>query len=423
MNRNDVREADRALIEEVAAETAGFLEKHYVPGFGVFPSADPDSNYYNQVWARDFANAAGNYFGEKNPQAVADSLQTILKYQLPSGELPLRVEREYQRIKFLPFFRRWSKQIFNFIEGRVHGRSERPVYEGMDAAGGEDTAPLVIIAAAEYFFSSSAGESFGREQFDELARAADFFKLKTDPEDGLAVMTHDNPDWVDTVRRHGKLGAINIWWARALQYLERMASALGREADAEKYGAEFAKVKASVITKLYDAEGACFRAKAGENRLDTVACIFGALYFLDAEEAARMEATLDRRVRKPTGLQNFDPPYPPSDLFWLHRMLGAWRYHNEYVWPWVTAQNIFVKLKIGARHKEKAVRDQYRHEAVRDLKLLARIFKETGAAYEVIHADTGIAPRHLIYRVPERFMGSMVAFHGAYLRLKKIGWI
>lgn len=418
-----IREEDRTLIKEVAAEISGHLEKHYMPGFGVFPSADPEGNYYNQVWVRDFANAAGNYFGEKNPQAVADSLETILKHQLPSGELPSRVEREYQRVKFTPLLRRWSKPIFDFIEGRVHGRAERPVYEGMDAAGGEDTVPLVIIAAAEYFFGSSAGETFGRAHFGELTRAADFFMLKVDPDDGLAVMTHDNPDWVDTVRRHGKLGAINIWWARALQYLERMAVALGLEEAAEKYGRECVKVRASVMAGLYDAEGAYFRAKVRENRLDTVACVFGALFFLDPEEAVRVEATLDRRVRKSTGLQNFDPPYRAHELHWLFRALGRWRYHNEYVWPWVTAQNIFVKIKIGARHPDPAVRERCRGEAMEDLLLIARIFRETDAAYEVLHAHTGVAPRHFLYRVPKRFLGSMAAFEGAYLRMKKLAWI
>jgi hypothetical protein len=414
---------DRARIAYVAAETSAYLEKHYAPGFGVFPSSDPDSNYYNQVWARDFAHASGNYFTEKNPQAVMDSLETILKHQKPTGELPSRVEREYQLLKFVPVIRRWSKPLFNFFETRAHGRSERPVYEGVDTAGGEDTIPSILIAAGGLFFSSEAGERFGREHFEHLRRAADFFAERTDPEDGLAVMTRVNPDWVDTVKRYGKLGTVNVWWARGLEFMAQMATAMDQDDLAEKYSEMFKRVRESIMEEVYNEEGAYFRAEVGGNRLDTVATIFGTLYFLGPDDAVRVEETLDKRVRHKSGLQNFDPPYPISDIFWLHRYLGQWRYHNEYVWPWVTAQNIFIKLMIGVRHKDAAVREKYKEQAVRDLALLAKIFKETGAAYEVLHADTPIAPHTFFYRVPQRFMGSMVAYQGAYLRMKKLGWV
>jgi GH15 family glucan-1,4-alpha-glucosidase len=225
------------------------------------------------------------------------------------------------------------------------------------------------------------------------------------------------------VKRYGKLGAVNVWWARGLEYMAQMATAMGNDDLAEKYGEMFRCARASIMEKLYDAEGAYFRAEARSDRLDTVASIFGTLYFLGPEDAARVEEALDRRVRHASGLQNFDPPYPISDIFWLHRYLGQWRYHNEFVWPWVTAQNIFVKLKIGVRHNDAVVRERYKESALTDLALLAKIFEETGGAHEVVHADVPIVPHSPLYRVPKRFMASMVSYQGAYLRMRKVGWI
>src|SRR5258708_1536118 len=132
---------DKKLIDETFEEGKRHLDKNYLAGFGIFPSADPDSNYFNQMWARDSAHAGGNYFARENPEAAIDSLATLLKHQRADGSIPSRVEREYQAVKFTPGLRKYSKQIFNFVEGRMKGRTERPVHEGMDFAGGEDTVP------------------------------------------------------------------------------------------------------------------------------------------------------------------------------------------------------------------------------------------------------------------------------------------
>jgi len=474
---------DKTLLDLTYGTFARSLDAHYVPGFGIFPSSDPASNYFDQVWARDAAHAAAHYFARAKPEAVIDSLRTILAHQLASGALPSRVERQYQKLRLTPGLRWLSRTAFNAIEGRWHKRTERPIHEGMDSAGGEDTIPAVLIMAGELFDASRedgngsiATHDFLKENFEKLARAAEFFRAtKTDPADGLAVMTRDNPDWADTIKRHGKLGLINILWWRGLRHMEEIAEEIGGDDErsgrekgddaisatattAKFYRSESEKVRGAIMEKLYvddvggvagasadaaDANGKVdatnvhegnrevfFRAEAKDDRLDTAASIFGAAYFLDADGALAVERTLARRVERANGLQNFDPPYAHREIFWAHRAMGQWIYHNEFVWPWVTLQNIHVKIKIARGHADAntapmspAIREQYQREAVADLVKMARLFRAAGGAYEVFEPDAPRPGRTRWYHPPQNFMGSMAAYQGAYAHLKKKGWI
>jgi len=103
--------------------------------------------------------------------------------------------------------------------------------------------------------------------------------------------------------------------------------------------------------------------------------------------------------------------------------MGQWLYHNKFVWPWVTLQNIHVKIKITREHEREAIRHEYHREAVEDLVKMAHMFKEAGGAYEVFEPDEPRAGTTAFYHPPQNFMGTMVAYQGAYAQLKVLGWI
>ena len=425
---------DQSLIFELLADFEPRLATHHVAGFGISPSSNPRDNYHQQVWARDFAHAAGNYFSHVRPEAVAHSLETIFRYQRADGMLPYRVEREYELLKFLPGFSRISNHAFTLIEKKIRRRLERPIYENQDFGGGEDTVPVVLIAAGEFFGASSdensPGKIFAREHFAQFKKATDFFAKKTNPDDGLAIITTHNPDWADTIKRRGKLGGINVWWAQALRAMAEMAAGLAQngdaryEDDAKRYRAEFERVRKSILEKLYVPEG-YFKAEVNDVRLDTVASVFGALYLLSAEEAVRVEETLKKRVARPMGFLNFDPPYSRKDIFWVHRlMFREGEYHNHFVWPWVVLQNIYVKIKIAVEHPDAAVRVQYKEEAIADFIRMSKIFKETGGAYEILNPDAPASvPKSARYRIPTHFMGTLAGYVGIYRKIKKLSWL
>ncbi len=414
---------DRDLLAATALKAKRLLKKNIKPGFGIFPSAHPDDNFYNQVWTRDFSHAAGNYFMKDNPEAVIDSLTTIFKHQRKDGALPFRVEREYLVLKLFPGLRFLAKPLFGLIEKRIKGRTERPVYEGQDFCRAADTVPAAIVAVGEFFISSPEGKRFANEHFEQLKLAVDFCRQKSDPADGLLVAKKPNPDWADSLRREGKLGLINILWARALKLMELMSTELGYPAEAQSYQKEFQNLKKSVLEKLYNPTEAYFRTVVGENRLDTAASIFGSLYLLDLKEAERVQKTLKERVGRKSGLKNFDPPYPAKQVFIANRLIGLAGYHNEFVWPWIKCQNIRIKIRIAFQNPEQCARDQYKKEAVEDLLDLAKLFKKAGGAYEIFRPDDRKPVKHRWYKPPKNFMANLAAFLGAYMRLKELGWI
>lgn len=429
-----------ATIESTARRYQKLLEHNFCPNFGIFPSAKSDSNFFNQVYARDSAHAICSYFAEAHPEAAECSLATLFKFQREDGAIPLRVEREFQLVELTPGLKRFSKQIFNLVQRKLKGKEEHPVFEGGDCgvSGAEDTIPLVLIAAGEFFSTSQKGRSFGENQFGRFQRAAAFFQTKIDPSDGLAVITRMNPDWADSLNRKGKLGGINVWWARSLKAMELMAKSIGRDDDARSFREDYDRTKQSIMEKLYAPEG-YFRAKEGDDRIDTVASIFGALYLLSPVEAIKVVKTLDGRVRKITGLQNFDPPYPVGDIALSHR---AWSllarikhiatgreesgmddYHNRFVWPWVTCQSIQVKIKIATGHPEESIRAKFKCEVVEDLARVSDSLRTAGGPYEILDPYEARPARIVAYTPQSNFLGTMAAYQGVYRRAKRLGWL
>jgi glycogen debranching enzyme len=414
---------DQYLIGKTSEEVGLKLEEHFRPGFGVTPSSQEDEAYYGRVFTRDFAQAAGNHFAEANPQAAIESLSTILKYQRTDGMLPAGVEREYLPLKVLPGLNALAKPLFQLIEGRIRGRQERPVFAGKTWYGEEDAVPAAIIAAGELFLASQEGRSFVEEHFEQLKKAVEFTKNKVDPQDGLINCQENGPDWQNSINRGGKLGGVNVLWARSLRLMEFMAESSGREEDAKAFREDFRKAKEGILAKIYNKEGHYFAASTTDGRLDTVASIYGALYLLGPQDAAMLEQTLSERVMHKSGLGNFDPPYPGSQIKFYHRLEGIADYHNKDTWPWVFCENIQVKVKIGQGHPDSEIRDRYKQESVSDLLQMAKLFKEAGGAYEVFEPDSSKPEKSLIYKPPKNFMGSMAAFKGAEAQLKELGWI
>ncbi len=410
------------IVDEIAEDITKRLESNYFPGFGIMPSSDPKSNYYNQLWSRDFAHAAGNYFTITNPQAVVDSLRTIFKYQRADGALPFRVERQYLLLRLVPGLRFLAWPLFALIERKSKGWPERPVYEGQDFSGAEDTVPVILISIGKLFENSKEGEEFVKSHIKQVEKAVSFFKTKIDPDDGLAFFKNHTPDWADSINRGGKLSDINIWWAQSLKYMRDIYTKLGQDTKTKEYGAEFEKVKKSILQKLYSKDG-YFKATEADNRIDAVASIFGAMYLLDSVEAEKVEQTLTARLATVSGLKNFDPPYPADSILMLYRTIGHQGYHNEYVWPWVTCQNIFVKIKIALEHPDEFVRAKYKEESVQDLLSVAQLFHDAGGAYEIFHENDCRPAIEKWYNPPRNFMGSMVGFQSVYIKLKKLGWL
>src|SRR3989344_218925 len=424
---DEKKEAD---ITQEVVDSKQHLDACHAEGFGISPSGNPEDSFYHTMWSRDLAHAGGNFYTREKPQALIDSLGTVFSYQKDDGSLPYRVERK----RFL--LEHTTKALFGFDLNilkkigidPITRKKDRPVYEGQDGGNAEDTIPSIVVTLGELFLSSKEGRQFVANHFEQVQSAMENFMQRTDPQDGLEISKKSNPDWADSLNRgNKKIGTINIWYARALRMMVLITEGLGKSEEAQAYRKKHEKVQKGVLEKLYDKDGHYFRTGEGEDRVDATASVFGCLYMLSAEEGALVQDTMRNRLTTNAGLKNFDPPYPKNKIYPILRLIGMGGYHNECVWPWVTAQNIQAKIKIALEHPQDDVRERFKKEAVEDLAELASLFKEAGGAYEVFDPDTRQAAKLRTgfkkYKVPKNLMGNMAAFHSAHAQLKALGWI
>jgi len=409
-----------SLLSESAESFDKCIHSHYIPGFGLMPAGERNENFYAQIWARDAAHAAASYCSEAYPDAVKDSLETIFRHQLSNGALPYRVEKEFGLVRLIPGLWRLASPLFRLIEGKK--RLERPLYEGESSNGGEDTVPAVILAAGTYL-RTSHGNKYAREYFRHLIDAVHFFETKVDPSDGLAVMTRFSPDWAESIQRKGKLGYVNIIWVESLYVMNQIALEIGEDALATEYASKYERSKRSLLEKIYNSKEHYFRAKVGEDRIDTPASLLGALFFLDTDEAVAVEKTLRQKVRGPIGYHNFEPKYQTKEISLVTRFFGVKSYHNDFVWPWVSCQAIRLMIWIAERHQSAEVRDEYKAKALESLIQTAELFRDLGGAYETVHYSEKVKAQSLFYYPPRNFLASLAGFMGAFKKMQSLGWM
>jgi len=120
---------------------------------------------------------------------------------------------------------------------------------------------------------------------------------------------------------------------------------------------------------------------------------------------------------------NFNQPYPGEQKQSAHHFIGHTGYHDKYAWPWVTCQNIQVKIKIAKDHPDKSIREKNKAEVVQDLLLAAKNFKDNAGAYEILNPETGKPASSRTYKPPKDFMANWAAYLSAYEQAVKLGWL
>ena len=393
------------------------LENHYKKGFGIMPTADPNEVFYNQVWVRDAAHASLNYYIDEFPQAFEDTLVTILRYQKPEGALPLRVEREYLLLKLIPGLGWLGRPFFRLIEHIIRGRRERPIYTGEDFNGARDTVPLILIAAHLYS-RSVEGKAFIKDRYKQLLRAYRYVTDEYPLHEGLIELPKSTSDWADSIVRGGKLGLINVLWTESQRAMHELALLYEDSETAQETGTLFAESHAT-LRDLYDPAG-YIRCSLSDGRIDTVASIMYAIFFLAPEESVGVQNLLRERVLRRVGLVNFDPPYGAKDIYWAFKVISHGGYHNAYVWPWITLQNIVIKVRIAQTHHDQTVRAIYKEEARRDFSDISQLFIDSNGAYEIYLPDTRKPAQTRFYKPPRFFLANLATWENARMQLDRI---
>lgn len=185
--------------------------------------------------------------------------------------------------------------------------------------------------------------------------------------DATGLLYKDGPynkrDWADEVNRNGYVTYNEILYARALFCLSKMATILGKDADAFIYKSWFQKVKEAINRELWDENlGYYINYKSPEYTernlsIDTVfACIFG---IADDKKALRMlknmESLLESRNNpavkcKDFGVMSVYPFYTGAKAA-CNKSTQPYNYHNGANWPYLSAMYAYAKRKYGMEYK------------------------------------------------------------------------
>jgi predicted glycogen debranching enzyme len=191
------------------------------------------------------------------------------------------------------------------------------------------------------------------------------FGIRIDPSDGLVVaggpgtqltwMDAKIGDWVVTPR-HGKAVEINALYFFALRFLEELARAYGRDADAAGFARKAERVRSSFLRTFWNAEGEwLFDVVFSDgpdwhfrpNQIFAVSLRHSAL---SAQQQVAVVRAVERRLLTPYGLRTlamdhdeYRPRYGGSSF---ERDAA---YHQGTVWPWLLGPFVSAYLRAFGR--------------------------------------------------------------------------
>jgi glycogen debranching enzyme len=289
---------------------------------------------FNAYWARDgfWASFGALALGD-HTQALAE-LDTFIKYQFPSGKLPVRVEFVGHHFTGYNTLRTRPKVV-----ARAGGIFSDPI----------DPSALFIIAAREYLDRS--GDLSFCHRFDPIMDQALRWVMSHDRDGDGLIESYWLADWMDSILKFNKVFNLNVIYYEGLRAYAAL-KALNHQADTSE---EFTRVAARVYERLqifwtgtYFTDWIWGTKRGGfSSDGNVLAMLFGVA---TPDQAQRILAYIhERRLDTDTPLQVCDPVYPSWRVFPMYYLAGIADYHRTMIWPWLGTLNAVCKARYGDR--------------------------------------------------------------------------
>ncbi|HET9002266.1 MAG TPA: hypothetical protein VFP86_21710 [bacterium] len=289
---------------------------------------------FNAYWARDgfWASFGALALGD-HAQALAQ-LDTFIKYQLPSGKLPVRVEFVGHHFTGYNTLRSRPKVV-----GRAGGIFSDPI----------DPSALFIIAAREYL-ERSGDLSFLRRFDPVMDRAIGWLNRHDRDGDGL-IESYWLADWMDSIVKFNKVFNLNVIYYEGLRAYAALKT-MNHEMEAAQ---EFTRAAARVHERLqifwtgeYFADWIWGNRQGGfSSDGNVLAMLFG----VATPDQARciLDYIRTRRLDTDTPLRVCEPIYRFWRVFPMYYLAGIGDYHRTMIWPWLGTLNAVCKARYGDR--------------------------------------------------------------------------
>lgn len=318
--------------------------------------------HFNAYWARDGFWASLGALALGDVEEVKAQLNLFVQYQIPSGELPVRVE-------FL------GHTFGHYHTRRMHLKA---LYRaGTIFADPLDPTALFIITAREYV-THSHDMDFCVHFEPAMDRAIRWLQSHDRDGDGL-IESRYLAGWMDSILKKDKVFYLNLTFYEALRACRALKEGLGHMEDARRFGDAASRTGEALQRVFWNGEyftdwvrGSRHGGFASDGNVLTM--LFGAT----GEEQARriLRFIASRGLDRDSPLRICDPVYPLAQVFPFYFLAGIPDYHRTLVWPWLGTLNAINKFRLGQQPA-----------ALSDLARIGAWFVERNAVAEVYEPD------------------------------------
>jgi glycogen debranching enzyme len=291
--------------------------------------------HFNAYWARDGFWACLGALALGDADQVRAHLETFVRFQRRSGEVPVRIE------------------FVGHTFGHYHTRRAHPralFRAGSVFADPLDPTALFIVTARAYAQVSGDVDFCGRCEAS-MDRAVAWLAARDHDGDGL-VENGYLAGWMDSVLKKDKVFYLNVVYLEGLRACAEVKQWLGHSQDAQRLRQQADRVARRLRevfwTGEYFADWVRGHRRGGFSSDGHVLAILWGI--ADAEESRRILDTIRRRgLEAQTPLRTCDPPYRPWQIFPFYYLAGIPDYHSTLIWPWLGTLHAVNVARLGDR--------------------------------------------------------------------------
>ncbi|MBI4277438.1 MAG: hypothetical protein HY660_03190 [Armatimonadetes bacterium] len=289
--------------------------------------------HFNAYWSRDGFWALFGALALGDYDQARTHLNTFIRFQLPSGQLPVRVE------------------FVGHTFGKYHTRLSRPkaLYRaGSIFVNPLDPAALFIIAAAEYVRYCRDAD-FCHVFEPHMHRAVRWLMQQDRDGDGL-IENRYLADWMDSILKKDKLFSLNVIYCEGLRACERIMREHGQPAAADAFRDAAERTRARLHQVFWNGDYFTDWIR-GDRRGGFCADgnVLAILFGVATEEQSRriLRFVADRGLDAQTPLRTCHPVYPAWQVFPFYFLAGIPDYHRTLIWPWLGTLHAVNKHRVG----------------------------------------------------------------------------
>ena len=319
--------------------------------------------HFNAYWTRDGCWASWGALALGDADQVKALLEIFIQFQMPSGELPVRIE--FLGHTFGPYHTR-----------RMHPKA---LYRaGTIFAGPLDPTALFLLTARDYVLQTHDMEFCARFE-PAMDRAMGWLMGQDRDGDGLIENRHFLADWMDSILKKDKDFYLNLLFYEGLRACQAVKEWLGHADEARRYEALVGKTGGALQRAFWN--GRYFTDWIRGSRhggFATDGNILAILFGVAGEDQARsiLQFIAAQGLDRETPLRTCDPVYPIWQVFPFYFLAGIPDYHRTLIWPWLGTLNAVNKFRLG-----------YQEEALADLARIGGWYVARNAVAEVYEQD------------------------------------